>query len=208
MTQDEREALGLSFFSDRPAPDSLRGSIPRSDGGVMPFANYSSFGYFADLPGGLSQTILPQVGGSLNALTGLDPFGQHLEQESGAPVDLPHRFLQAGIALAGAYVPGVGKVQQVAAADSIGEGLKKQLPLTNASALDADLYENYLRNLSQMQSIQIPVEGANLPSSSAPSTSVFGPGSSSSSSSSSSPSSPPSVFGPEPAAGVSLPWAP
>jgi len=158
MTQDEREALGLSFFSDRPAPDNLRGAIPTESGGVMPFANYSSFGYFGDFPGALQASVLPQVNGALFALAGINPFGDPLTNEDGTPEDARGRLLAAGWQLMGAFVPGASRVQSIAEEDDgIRAGVEKQFPFTNAGQIDRGLYEGYLRNLSRMRQIGIDV---------------------------------------------------
>ena len=153
MTLEERKALGLSAFSDRPAPANLRGSIPTGDGGLMPVGTLSSFGYASDLPENVAGSVFPQGRGVLNAAVGLNPFGDKLEHEDGTPFSEEQRLIAGAAQFAGITVPGFSQVTQItgwdaagiAGADSFAEGLAKQFPFTDASGLEPGVVE-WLRN--------------------------------------------------------------
>jgi hypothetical protein len=183
MTQDEREALGLSIFADSPLPGSARGDIPLPGGAAMPVSRLSSFGYVGDLPTNLAGTVLPQASGIQSALRGEDPFGSPLVNADGSPISDAERYLAAGLNLMGITVPFVGKAQYAADDASLIETLKKQIPFTNVNNRDAGL-QQYLQDLSHSQSISVPVAGSSSSSSSSGSTLEPWLGGSSSSSSS------------------------
>lgn len=87
MTQEEREKLGLSIFSDRPLPENLRAGLPLPGGGIIGgVSGMTSYGFFADPANAVSQTIMPQFSGSLDALAGLDWTGKRLLHEDGTPL--------------------------------------------------------------------------------------------------------------------------
>ncbi|MFL5900346.1 MAG: hypothetical protein ACJ75S_04035 [Solirubrobacterales bacterium] len=150
MTQQEREQFGLDKFGPEPLPAFLQGGLP-VNGGVSPWAKYSSFGVFADYPNFLANVVLPQVSGPLQALQGLDWKGEQLVDSEGRPVSEPDKVRVALATQLEAMVPFLGLYQRVRSG-----GLDKAF--NPAHAYPPGTVE-YLRSLSDSKQITVPVGG-------------------------------------------------
>ena len=151
MTQTERDALGLSHFSDNPVPPNAQGSIPLSGGRLLAPQSISSFGFFADYQQSLANTFLPQL--PLAELAGLDWTGTRLTQADGTPATADQRVGAALLATGEAFVPFFALTKRVAE-----DGPSAILP-RSVKPYDAELV-NYLRSLSSQRKIGIPAQPA------------------------------------------------
>lgn len=149
MTEQERDALGLSLFADKPLPPNLQGSIPMGDGGMLPPQSLSSFGTFADYQKSLAETIFPNF--DLDSLRGLDFTGKQLTHEDGTPLAADERLAASLLNTAEAYIPFLSMTQRVAEDGATGAVPRSVRPY------DEGLVE-YLRSLSQGRQITIPVK--------------------------------------------------
>jgi hypothetical protein len=159
MTQEEREQFGLDKFGNAPIVPFLQGGLP-INGGVSPWARYSSAGVFADYPGFLANVVLPQVSGPLQALQGLDWKGERLVDSEGRPVSDPDKVRIALATQLEAMVPFLGLYQRVQSG-----GLDKAF--NPAHAYPPETVE-YLRSLGESKQITVPATGSGGSSSSGP----------------------------------------
>lgn len=158
MTQEERNALGLSFFADEALPPNLQGGIPTPGGGLRgSVSDLSSFGYFADVGDNYASVILPQFSGVLDSLRGLTWTGDQLLDENGQPASEQQRFVAALTQGLEAYAPllAVGqRVSTASEADSVESGA---LDLLIGKELEPGIVD-YLRK--PRKSIEVVTEGS------------------------------------------------
>lgn len=150
MTEKERQRFGLDKFGPEPLLGFLQGGLP-INGGVSPWAKYSSFGVFADYPGFLANVVLPQVSGPLAALQGLKWTGDKLVDSEGRPVSDTDRVRIALGTQLEAMVPFMGLYQRLKSG-----GVDKALNPAHAYPSSTI---NYLRGLSNSQQITVPIKG-------------------------------------------------
>lgn len=99
VTEQFRRENGLEPYEEGAVPDFLQGSVPLPGGGHLRVGKYTPFGVMADPLGTAASNVLPQFGGPLQAMRGLDFKGD--------PVRGP-RGVIAARELAFALIPGVG----------------------------------------------------------------------------------------------------
>lgn len=150
MTQEEREALGLSHFAERPVPPNLQGSIP-IDGKLLAPQSLTTFGYFADYQQSLSSMLLPQF--PLTELAGLDFTGSKLTHEDGTPLNVAERANVALLSMGEAYLPFFAMGKRIA-----DDGPEAALP-RSMKPYDAGLVD-WLRDQSQSRTITVPAKPA------------------------------------------------
>lgn len=151
MTEQERKLLGLDKFGPDPLPAFLQGGLP-INGGVSPWAKYSSFGVFADYPNFLANVVLPQVSGPLQALQGLDWKGEKLVDSEDHLVSETDKVRIALATQLEAMVPFLGLYQRVQDG-----GLDKAINPTHAYPPST---VEYLRSLSDSKQITVPATGS------------------------------------------------
>jgi hypothetical protein len=170
MTEEEREALGLSHFTEGALPPNLQGSIPTGDGGLVGAQTITSFGYFADYQNSLASSFLPQF--PLAELAGLDWTGKKLAHEDGTPLNVQERAIAAALSMGEAYIPFLAMGKRMSE-----DGPTAALPRT-VRPYDKELVE-WLRKQSGSRTITVPAKGEG-GSSSSGSKALWGSGSSSS----------------------------
>jgi len=98
--QVEREQYGLEKYGKEPLPGWLQGSIPLANGGVVPTANYNSFGYASEPLEAASKASFAQFSSVLEALKGQQYNGKPIEGEE-------NRLIAALWGLGTSGLPGV-----------------------------------------------------------------------------------------------------
>lgn len=151
MTAPERQAMGLSYFTDtdRPVPDNLMGSIPLPGGGLQPVGGLTSFGYFADPGTALSTAVLPQLAGALDNLRGLDYTGGKLVHEDGTPFTQQERWLEAMRSTVESLAPGLAPASRAIERGPVAALSPRSTPL------DPGLVD-WLRDQADSRQITVP----------------------------------------------------
>jgi hypothetical protein len=152
MTEQERKRLGLDFYAKKPLPRDAQGAIPgviSGGGGITPASYYSSFGIFADYPGFLSGVLFPQLSGLPN-LAGIDWKGDKLVYSEDKPINDPAKLI------------GIAAASQAEARRPFA-GLGSRIRTSGVSAVNplrsySPGLVRYLRELSQMQQINVPAK--------------------------------------------------
>lgn len=164
MTQEEREQLGLSYFAEEGRlPPQLMGSIPTSDGGLLPIQGMTTLGQFAApfSPTGLPGFLLPQA--PIYEMAGLDWTGKELTHEDGTPLNQDERAAAAFLAGIEVFIPASGTLTRVTGFDPLGAGEEAQ-GLTGVVPRGLRPYDpglvEYLRSLSGSRNIQVPAKKA------------------------------------------------
>lgn len=205
MTDEEREKFGLDLFTNDRLPGFLQGGLPLDGVGILPTNRFSSFGVFADLPDLGAGQIVPQISGLAKALEGLAWTGDKLTNPDGSQLDTLERIGVGTYSQFEAWVPAMALTRRILEGGGTSEDTStifdpKTTPGTSddtsivrgiVEAFGFPTYDeqttDFLRTLPQSRSINVPIEGADLPpssgedSSSSGYESIFSPGSSSSS---------------------------
>lgn len=148
MTEPERKRFGLDKFAEEPLPGYLQGSLPIGGGIGRNVPKYTSFGSFSDYPEFLGKLFFAQGSSPLQALQGLDWKGDRLAKEDGSPVSDQERVWLATLTGAEQFVPGFNLIQGATGGD-VGK-------FSPVAAETGDKLK-FLRELSKMQQITVPV---------------------------------------------------
>lgn len=152
MTEKERAQFGLDkYVADEPLPGFLQGNLPLGGGITRNLGKYTSFGVVGDYPEFLSRMFFAQGSTPLQALQGLDWKGDHLAKADGSPANELERTKLALLTGFEQFIPGINVLEAAANGE-----LDKFNPLATESGSKLD----YLRSLSRMQQINVPVKGS------------------------------------------------
>jgi hypothetical protein len=160
-TDEQRKAVGLSLWADKPLPPYLQGSLPLGNGGIAPVSALTSFGMFNDYADNLGRTAFPWINASLEALRGSDWKGDKLVQADGSPMTVPQRLGIALLTQAEAFAPWYG-LGRGYASYGFPMALSPVRPITDPHTL------GYLRSLQDSQQITVPISGGGSSSGGAP----------------------------------------
>lgn len=150
MTEDERKKFGLDKFADEAVPGYLQGNVPLAPGITRNLNKYTSFGTFSDYPEFLGRMFFAQGSSPLQALQGLDWKGDRLAKADGSPASDEEKVWLATLTGAEQFIPGFNLIQGAAGGEA---GKFNPVAAETGEKLD------YLRKLSKMQQISVPVSG-------------------------------------------------
>lgn len=164
MTREERQKLGLDFAGAEPLPGFLQGSLPgRQQGGVIGVSGLTTYGTFADLPDFVSNSTTPQIATAVMALRGLDWKGDQLVDKDGRPASQEERIKAAVAGTLDGFIPFLNVGRSIASRGAAGALPAREYPPRTV---------DFLRSLSNSQSIRVPIEGGGGSSSANPFDSV------------------------------------
>lgn len=146
--QAHLEAFGLDPEGAKPVEDYLRGGIPiDATGGIVPTANYNSFGYAASPSEAGERAVAPQIAAVREGLGGRNAFGEPLP---GSPSEAD-KVLAATLGLVRAAIPGMNLVLDEEKGKTV---IKPHVPLPHE--YDA---EKVAQARIKRQTISVPVKG-------------------------------------------------
>lgn len=152
--QKHLEAFGLEPEGEKPVEGYLTGSIPNdATGGLIPTANYNSFGFAAQPAEALQRGVFPQISGVREGLAGRNPFGEPLKS-----VTESDKAKAAVLGFIRATIPGINLVINEKSGKTV---IEPHIPLPHE--YDA---EKVAQARIKRQTISVPVKGETTGSSS------------------------------------------
>lgn len=111
LHEDWRRSQHLIPGEKDALPDFMQGGYP-TKGGILPVSHYGPTGVAADPLGSISDLVLPQFGGALKNLGGVDWKYERLKEPGprGREFTKPERALRAGVSFAEGQVPLVSQI--------------------------------------------------------------------------------------------------